>query len=404
MLSRTRLDTWGGAFFALIGLAGCGGVSVGDESTAGGTGGSSGKGGSGGTGGSGVGGTGGSTNAGTGGTGVPPEIHGACEVDSQCSPGRKCVDYADGIGCQLGRVCETSLDECGVNADCDSFAGEACMPNEFSVRICKAGGCAVGRPFLIAGAARVAGLAERADWIAPDALSAAEPANAKLGAALSKHWLLAARMEHASIAAFARFGLELLALGAPSDLLLESARAMQDETLHAELCFGLASRYGDNAVGPGPLSLEHAFGVVTLESAMETAVLEGCIGETLAAAEAQAASEHAKDPVVREILERIAADETRHAALAFRFVTWALERGGERIALRLRELVAARRIVAEDASAEELSETDLLEAGVLPARHRADVRRYAYDTIVLRALRALLHEPEYTTHPAAASC
>lgn len=345
MLSRTRLDIWGGALFALIGLAGCGGVSEEDDDA---TAGSSGTGGSDGTGGSGVGGS--SGTAGTAGTGVGGSGAGG--------------SGGSGIG----------------------------------------GTGAVGRPFLIAGAPRVAGLAERADWIAADALSAAEPADPKLGAALSRHWLLAARMEHASIAAFARFSLELLALGAPPDLLLESARAMQDETLHAELCFGLASRYGDSAVGPGPLSLEQALGSVTLESAVENAVLEGCIGETLAAAEAQAASEHAKDPIVREILERIAADETRHAALAFRFVAWAFDKGGDRIAHKLRELVATSRIVEAEARTEELAQTDLLEAGVLPARHRADVRRYAYDSIVLRALRSLLREPEYTTHPTVASC
>lgn len=211
-------------------------------------------------------------------------------------------------------------------------------------------------------------------------------------------------MEHASVAAFARFSLELLALGAPSDLVLEAARAMQDETIHAELCFGLASRYGDCVLGPGPLSPDSALDGVSLESAVRNTLLEGCIGETLAAAEAQAACEHVKDPVVRQILERIAADETRHAALAFRFVSWAIGHGDARIQELVRETLLERPIFAVEKATDTLPEATLLAAGVLPAQHRADVRRYAYDTVVLRALRALLNEPEAAKHPAVASC
>lgn len=245
---------------------------------------------------------------------------------------------------------------------------------------------------------------DRSDWIAREALCAAEPVDEKLSAVLARHWLLAARMEHASVAAFARFSLELLALGAPSDLLLESARAMQDETLHAELCFALASRYGEGPVGPGSLAVESALDDVSMESALRNALLEGCIGETLAAAEAQAACEHAKDPAVREILERIAADETRHAALAFRFVAWALAKGEPRSAALVRRTLETRPQLGDDAIADEAPEAELLSAGVLPASHRRDVRGYAYESIVVRALRALLREPEATTRPAVASC
>lgn len=400
-MNRSRLESWGGAFFALIGLAGCGGVSVGDGSGTGGSGSSGGTGG-GGSGGSGAGGTGAIAGGGTGGTVSIPERRGACTDSNECSPGRECVAFTDGIGCQSGHVCETSLDECDSNADCTT--GLACLPDATSVRRCSRINCVEGRPFLIDGEARTAAPSERADWLAREALAAAHPIDGRLRAALHEHWLLAARMEHASVAAFARFSLELLALGAPSDLVLESARAMQDETIHAELCFGLASRFGEAAVGPGPLDVDRALDDVTLDSAVKNTLLEGCIGETLAAAEAQAACEHARDPVVRAILERIAADETRHAALAFRFVTWALGRGDPRIAELVRRTLDAPVQIAIETNAAAAPESALLHAGVLPAQHRAQVRRYAYENIVLRALRALLHEPEATTRPVVASC
>jgi hypothetical protein len=48
------------------------------------------------------------------------------------------------------------------------------------------------------------------------------------------------------------------------------------------------------------------------------------VGETVAAVEAAEAAAHAEDGAVRGVLERIHADETRHATLAWRFIQWAL--------------------------------------------------------------------------------
>jgi hypothetical protein len=47
----------------------------------------------------------------------------------------------------------------------------------------------------------------------------------------------------------------------------------------------------------------------------------------VAALEAAEARSHCNDPVARAALQRIAADETRHAQLAWRFVAWALDTG-----------------------------------------------------------------------------
>lgn len=416
MMNRQRLDTWGGALFALIGLTACGGISETDESSGGsggaggagstggtgGTGATSGIGANGGTGSGGIGANGGTASAGMGGIGAVGgggglEYAGPCDSDDDCSSGRRCVEWTANISslvCTSGSVCETALDQCQSNADCGSVNN--CVPDGNYVRICKSPGCAIGRPFLVGGITRTAPSTERVDWIAREALAAADPNDDELREVLYEHWLLAARMEHASVAAFARFGLTLIALGAPSDLMLQCAQAMQDETVHAELCFGLASRYGETVVGPAPLAVDRALEDVTLAAALENTLIEGCIGETLAAAEAQAASEHVKDPVVRAILERIAADETRHAALAFRFVAWALAQGEPRCAELVRRTLEERVQLSAETTLNEAPEAALLAAGVLPAQHRSEVRRYAYETIVLRALRGLLNEPETT--------
>jgi hypothetical protein len=62
-------------------------------------------------------------------------------------------------------------------------------------------------------------------------------------------------------------------------------------------------------------------------------VIEGCIGETIAALTARAQVDVAEDEDVRKVLLRIAEDEERHAALAWRFVAWALSTGDEPVRL-----------------------------------------------------------------------
>jgi hypothetical protein len=119
-----------------------------------------------------------------------------------------------------------------------------------------------------------------------------------------------------------------MSLGAPPELIAAVQRASNDEVEHAQLCFGLARAYAGRPVGPGPMSL-HGLGLherdrIDIAVAL---VAEGCIGETLAAAEAQVARDTCTDPAVTAVLDRIAADESRHAAVAWRTLAWLLRSG-----------------------------------------------------------------------------
>lgn len=144
-------------------------------------------------------------------------------------------------------------------------------------------------------------------------------------ALLCQRWTHAALAEHASVASFSRFALHLLAVGAPPLLVADAHRAALDEIEHAKLCFGLASVYAGEALGPGPLPLEgDLLGELSLAAITAAAVAEGCVGETVAALEASAAAERTRIPEVRSALETISADEAQHAQLAWRFVRWAL--------------------------------------------------------------------------------
>lgn len=189
-------------------------------------------------------------------------------------------------------------------------------------------GSCCGRPFTASGGQRVADAVLRSDW-----LTAQVPADTTqrlpdaLAARIASEWLADARMEHASIASFARFTLDLLACGAPSQLVEEAQRAALDEVAHARICFTLAARYGTTSYGPGALATADASGAADLAGAVRLAFLEGCVGETLAANQARAACEISGDAQVAAALARIAEDEARHAQLAWRFVAWAGAQG-----------------------------------------------------------------------------
>lgn len=207
----------------------------------------------------------------------------------------------------------------------------------------------MGRPFTVGSEARSAAVEARSDWQSPRSpdLSALDaPTRAELSRAYREDALL----EHASIASFSRFVLQLLALGAPAALVAEATRAIHDEIEHATICFGLASAYAGETLGPSPLPMNGALdGVGDPSAIVAAAVREGCVGETLAALHARAAAEQARDPVVRAALRTIADDEERHAALAFRFVAWALGSGPP--AAREGALRALRELLSSESAA-----------------------------------------------------
>jgi len=198
-------------------------------------------------------------------------------------------------------------------------------------------------------------------------------------------------MEHASVAAFARFTLELLAFAAPAELVASASQAMADEVAHARGAFSLASRYRGQAVGPGPLSIEGSLAASDLEECVFTTFLEGCIGETVAALEAREALAHASEPAVCALLARIADDEARHAELAWRFLKWALPRCDRVLPGRLSRALASEIDASPSpAPAAETLQAALRAHGVLTDAERSALRRSALRNAVAPCLRALL--------------
>jgi hypothetical protein len=132
-------------------------------------------------------------------------------------------------------------------------------------------------------------------------------------------------MEHASVASFARFALQLLSLGAPAELLEGAQRAGLEEIEHARVAYSAASVLGGSAVGPDSLTEALAPMASSPADIVRALVEEACVGETLGAAEAALAAAAAAAPL-RGDLERIAEDEQRHAELGWRALAWMLRR------------------------------------------------------------------------------
>lgn len=193
--------------------------------------------------------------------------------------------------------------------------------------------CGYGRPYLDERGAPVkADTAPTAAWATgpdrPDPSALSDEARRLIGA----YWRKNATAEHSSVAGFHRFALDLLTHGAPPELVARAQRAAAQELRHAVDCFTLASAYLGEPVGPAPMALGASAPIASslAELAAWTA-RDGAIGETLAAFLAEQALAETTEPAVRRVLERIVADETEHAALAWATLRWAIEVGGDEV-------------------------------------------------------------------------
>jgi hypothetical protein len=140
-------------------------------------------------------------------------------------------------------------------------------------------------------------------------------------------WLSDAGFEYTSVASFARAALELMAVGAPAELIRDCHLAALDELRHAEVCAEIAWSLGAAPVVPRVVPALAPREASWVRIAVDT-FLEGCVGETLAALVLRAAAAECPDLELRAAIEAIAEDEERHAALAWRTLRVALERGG----------------------------------------------------------------------------
>lgn len=293
------------------------------------------------------------------------------------------------------KTCVLETYACGLQ----SVGDEACGPDPAAPGECcyvVVGDCPVGRPFLVEGQARVAAPAARDDWaspVAPD-VSGLDSATRE---ALAGYWQREALAEHASVASFARFILQLLSVGAPAELLTASQRALADEIEHARLGFALATAYGGSPLGPAALSVSDALegqdGLATMALAVAR---EGCIAETVSALQIAAARDGASDAALKQALSVVAEQELAHALLAWKTLAWCLERGDASLRQAVREVFATAHLYVGlgTVPAESGDPNRLREHGCLPMAERRSLARHALREVVLPAATALLASHE----------
>jgi hypothetical protein len=243
---------------------------------------------------------------------------------------------------------------------------------------------------------RRAALASRDDWrsSAVDDLEPQREPGRNLPettrAALAQAWTGAGLDAHGAVAAYARFSLQLMSLGAPPQLISGCAQAMQDEVAHAQACFSLARRYAGHDVGPGPLVPSDGPSDGDATAIVIEVVQRGCINEAVCALSAREALEHCQDAATREVLVRHHAAKAQQAQLAWRFVAWALRGAGRELPDHVR--VAFLTALSPVQPGAVLGEHDrlLLRHGVLSAPQRATLQQRILREVVLPCMEALL--------------
>lgn len=211
------------------------------------------------------------------------------------------------------------------------------------------GGGAWGRPLRLRGRILHPELRSGSDWTRggrPDVSGL----DAATRAALEALWLHDAQKEHASVPAFARIGWLLAAVGAPAELLEGAHRAALEEIDHARRCFALAAGYGDrsHSVEPMPDLLVGALDVrgEPLETMAVESLQDGCLLEDFNADVAAQCAEVCKDPVVKDVLLRIAREERSHAEFSWQVLAWLLGHGGDRVRRAVERAIARLPAVA----------------------------------------------------------
>jgi hypothetical protein len=153
-------------------------------------------------------------------------------------------------------------------------------------------------------------------------------------AGLAQQWRENGRTEHASVAAFARLTLDLMALGAPAALIAATNQDARDEIRHAELCFSLARALDGQSASPAGFpearrarTLPGARTLALAQLAVDSLV-DGALNEGVSARIIAKLARRCEVPAIRALLRELGADEGRHAAHGWDVVRFCLAEGG----------------------------------------------------------------------------
>lgn len=284
------------------------------------------------------------------------ECGGRCEVRTLVESDDTCGYDPFGSPVQVSLVClMLDVNECYSNEDCGY--GASCIPTTNDQGLpylaCQVDGlessgfgAICGRPLCTNKTILEADLCEGAAW-SDASLNTLSMINQDIEQALENHlisnpeqttlvktelldhWIAIAKLEHSSVASFSRLTLELMALGAPADLLLDTQRATMDEINHAQSALEIVSALHQKPMQFTPFPSAGISVRSERDSILRSCVQEACLGETLGVIEAEGELElmrnaNAPNTLIKR-LSTVLADESRHAALAWRTLQWLIE-------------------------------------------------------------------------------
>jgi len=313
----------------------------------------------------------------------------SCLSDSDCES-KQCGLSVHNNGCstRLSLVCRTKSDSCKTDKDCAVRGGQCAAvrrSEDEATWQCAIRSCVIGRPLVVDGSVRAASPALRNDWQSRLEFDI-QSLDAETRAAAVDHYADMAAMEHAAIASFARFSLQLMAFGAPADLLQDAYRGALDEVEHARTSYALVSLFGNKKVGPDKLPAAVAPVGSDMNAFVHSLVVEGCVGETLGTAEGREAAQKAKWQDLADALSTIADDEERHATLAWRTLKWALDTFGKAAHdAATRAFAEARAIYGADPPVPHAA----AELGMLSGKSLGTLRRQVLSHVVAPCAQAL---------------
>jgi uncharacterized ferritin-like protein (DUF455 family) len=152
--------------------------------------------------------------------------------------------------------------------------------------------------------------------------------------AAAHHWLDMAQEEYESIAAFSELALDLMAAGAPTELVTRCHEAALDEARHTELCLSVASCLNgkvSDVQTPSQLRVARRRPrwkrALLVRLAVES-YIDGWVGEASSARVLAKLARDSDDGELRDALRVLAREEMGHAALGEDIVRWCRSEGG----------------------------------------------------------------------------
>ena len=143
-----------------------------------------------------------------------------------------------------------------------------------------------------------------------------------------------AQEESESIAAFAELALDLMAAGAPLELVTRCHQAALEEARHTQTCLSVASALDGRLV---PLTKPARLLDVRRRPRWRAALLvrlavesyfDGWVGEASSGRVLAQLAREARDPQIRDALRQLAREEMGHARLGADIVRWCTQAGG----------------------------------------------------------------------------